>query len=172
MTCWIASSSDCPGTRSGVPLIGDRFRSIAIRPIFSDQITGHEADCHRDEKADSFKVIHQLQRPHIVRPHAVVASSTNLSAAILSSMWLITAVGFFSIVRKRGETDVTVRARVRSDLEALRKEYLPSLGPISASGGTDYPYRARIASKPLAVAIARMVEDIDYANFKDTAATR
>lgn len=36
-------------------------------------------------------------------------------------MWLMTTVGFFSIVRKPGETDLTVRARVRSDLEALEK---------------------------------------------------
>jgi hypothetical protein len=87
-------------------------------------------------------------------------------------MWLMTTVGFFSIVRKRAETDLTVRARVRGDLEALQKKYLSSLGPITAGGGTDYPYRARIASKALAAAVARMVEDIDYANFKDTAAAR
>ncbi len=42
-------------------------------------------------------------------------------------MWVMTPVGSFSIVRKRGETDLTVRARVRGDLEALEKEYLPSL---------------------------------------------
>lgn len=87
-------------------------------------------------------------------------------------MWLMTSVGFFSIVRKRGEIELAVRARVRGDLEALQKEYLPSLGPISAGGGTDYPYRARVESKALAAAIARMVEDIDYASFKDTAAAR
>lgn len=84
----------------------------------------------------------------------------------------MTTVGFFSVVHKSGETDLTVRARVRSDLEALEKEYLPSLGPITAGGGTDYPYRARVAPEALAAAIARMVEDIGYANFKDTVAAR
>lgn len=85
-------------------------------------------------------------------------------------MWLMTPVGFFSIVRKRGETDLTVRARVRGDLEDLEKEYLPSLGPIVAGGGTDYPYRAHVDPNALATAIARMVEEIDYSNFKDTVA--
>jgi len=84
----------------------------------------------------------------------------------------MTPVGFFSIVLKRGETDLTVRARVRGDLEALEKEYLPSLGPIIAGGGTDYPYRARVDPNALAAAIARMVEEIDYSNFKDTVAAR
>jgi len=87
-------------------------------------------------------------------------------------MWLITTVGFFSIVRKGGEPDLTVRARGREDLDALGEEYLPSLGPITAGGGTDYPYRARVPPGALAAAIARMVEDIDYANFKDRAAER
>jgi len=89
-----------------------------------------------------------------------------------SVMWLMTTVGFFSIVRKPDETDLTVRARVREDLEALEKEYLPSLGPIIAGGGTDYPYRARVDAQALATAIARMVEDIDYSNFKGTTAVR
>ncbi len=87
-------------------------------------------------------------------------------------MWLMTLVGFFSIVRKRGETELTVRARVRGDLEALGREYLPSLGPIIAGGGTDYPYRGRVDPTALAEAIARMVEEIDYSNFKDTVAAR
>ena len=82
-------------------------------------------------------------------------------------MWLITTIGFFSVVRKPGETDLTVRARARSDLEELRKVYLPTLGPTEAGSGTDYPYRARVSSEALAATVARMVEDIDYANFKD-----
>ena len=87
-------------------------------------------------------------------------------------MWLLTTFGFFSVVRKPGETGLTVRARVRTDLEALGKEYLPSLGPITADGGTDYPFRARVAPEALAAAVARMVEEIDYSNFKDTVDTR
>ena len=87
-------------------------------------------------------------------------------------MWLMTTVGFFSIVRKPGENDLTVRARARGDLEALVREYLPSSGPIVVGGGTDYPYRVRVATNVLAQAVARIVEDIDYPNFKNEVAGR
>jgi 8-oxo-dGTP pyrophosphatase MutT (NUDIX family) len=84
----------------------------------------------------------------------------------------MTSVGFFSVVRKRGDTDLTVRARVRGDLEALAEKYLPTLGPIEAGGGTDYPYRARTSASDFAVAVARIVEDVDYSNFKDSVLDR
>jgi hypothetical protein len=87
-------------------------------------------------------------------------------------MWLLTSVGFFSVVRKLGEADLTVRARSRSDLEALSTEYLPSLGPIIEGAGTDYPYRAHASPDFLAAAVARIVEDIDYSNFKNAVAER
>jgi hypothetical protein len=84
----------------------------------------------------------------------------------------MTSFGFFSVVRKSGETQLTVRSRVRGDLELLGEEYLPTLGPIEAGGGSDYPYRARVSSKDLADAVARMVENIDYSNFKNAVAER
>jgi hypothetical protein len=87
-------------------------------------------------------------------------------------MWLITTIGFFSVVRKRGESELTVRARAREDLEALASEYLPTLGPITVGGGTDYPFRARVAAETLARAVARLVGDIDYDNFKQAVALR
>ena len=34
-------------------------------------------------------------------------------------MWLFTTIGFFSVVRKPGETKLTVRARVAADLARL-----------------------------------------------------
>ena len=43
-------------------------------------------------------------------------------------MWLITTAGFYSIVQKSGEKDLTIRSRVRKDLEALRDKYLPGPG--------------------------------------------
>lgn len=63
----------------------------------------------------------------------------------MQTMWLVTPVGFFSVVRK--PTDIknktlTVRARVRSDLEALKAQYLPELGPIQESKVNDYRFRA------------------------------
>lgn len=89
-------------------------------------------------------------------------------------MWLITPVGFFSIVRKPGDLaagTLTVRARARGDLEALAAR-LPGLGPITDRGGTDYPYRARAPREALAEACAAMLREIDYANFKDAVAAR
>jgi hypothetical protein len=65
-------------------------------------------------------------------------------------MWLITTIGFFSVVIKPREDDLTVRARTRGDLEALSKLYLPTLGPIEVGTGTDYPYRARVSAQDFA----------------------
>lgn len=85
-------------------------------------------------------------------------------------MWLITPVGFFSVVRK--PTDIkdktlTVRARVRSDLEALKAQYLPELESIQESKVNDYRYRAVAPQSAIAATMARLIEDVDYANFKD-----
>jgi 8-oxo-dGTP pyrophosphatase MutT (NUDIX family) len=86
-------------------------------------------------------------------------------------MWLMTNFGFFSVVEKPGDKQdgvLTVRARVRDDLIALRNRYLPELGEIEANAGTDYKYRARISRNALANAAARIVGDIDYQNFKSS----
>ncbi|MBI4704877.1 MAG: hypothetical protein HY744_27550 [Deltaproteobacteria bacterium] len=50
-------------------------------------------------------------------------------------MWLFTSFGFFSVVQKPGEEGLTVRARVRSDLERPREQYLPGLREIRARRG-------------------------------------
>ena len=89
-------------------------------------------------------------------------------------MWVMTSIGFFSIVQKpedRASGELTVRARVRTDLEALRA-HLPSLGPIRDHAGTDYPFRARAPRAAVAEALSRLVAAIDYANFKDEVAGR
>jgi hypothetical protein len=83
-------------------------------------------------------------------------------------MWLITRYGFFSVVQKPGEKDLTIRARARADLEALRRRYLPSMGDIRVDEGTDYHYRASHAA--VAEALRCSVMDVNYANFKDTVA--
>ena len=85
-------------------------------------------------------------------------------------MWLITTTGFYSIVQKSGEKDLTIRARVRKDLEALRDKYLPDLGEIARNDNTDYRYRAKVSHADLAKAAAQMVRDINYDNFKNTVA--
>jgi hypothetical protein len=85
-------------------------------------------------------------------------------------MWLITRYGFFSVVRKPGDDNLTIRARARADLEALRLRYLPDLGPVRVGEGTDYRYRASATHASFAEAVSRTVMDIDYSNFKDTVA--
>lgn len=84
-------------------------------------------------------------------------------------MRLITPTGFFSIVQKSADTNsdtLTVRSRVRADLERLREQYLPSLGPIQDGGGTDYKFRAQTPRAEVAAAMARLAEALDDSNFK------
>lgn len=85
-------------------------------------------------------------------------------------MWLFTKFGFFSVVRKKGEAQLTVRARVAADLDRLRSTYLPALSPTVAGAGTDYPYRAQTSSAALGEALQRLVADLDYGNFKSEVA--
>lgn len=85
-------------------------------------------------------------------------------------MWLFTSFGFFSVVRKQGEPDLTIRSRARSDLLRLQRHYLPELSDPVAHKGTDYPWRSRCGHVDLARAMPRIVEHIDYANFKDEVA--
>ncbi len=85
-------------------------------------------------------------------------------------MWIITPVGFFSIVQKPddiGKDTLTVRARDKGDLEALRKHYMPSLGEIVTGTGTDYRFRAKAVRIEVAEAMDALVRDIRYNNFKD-----
>ena len=90
-------------------------------------------------------------------------------------MWLLTPIGFFSIVEKPGNREagtLTVRARVRKDLDSLRDEFLPELGAIVEGEGTDYRYRARAPREAVADATRRLALSIDYDNFKSEVARR
>jgi len=90
-------------------------------------------------------------------------------------MWIMTKLGFFSIVEKpedRKNGNLTVRARVRADLENLRKQFLPGLGPIQEDAGTDYRYRAKAKKADGGAALAGLTESVDYANFKNEVAKR
>jgi hypothetical protein len=85
-------------------------------------------------------------------------------------MWLMTPIGFFSIVEKacdRHDGTLTVRARVEGDLAALKARYLPELGEIQADQGTDYRYRAVAPRAAVARALSQLTLDLDYSNFKD-----
>ena len=77
-------------------------------------------------------------------------------------MWLITPLGFFSIVCKpdnEKQGTLTVRSRLKSDLEALRENFLPSLGSIAEGAGTDYRFRAKAQRNDIGKALAQMVQN-------------
>lgn len=87
-------------------------------------------------------------------------------------MWLMTNIGFFSAVQKPGTEFLTVRARVKNDLDVLRAKYLPDLSATVGHVGTDYPWRATVSHASFAAAIAKLVTDIGYSNFKNEVAAR
>ena len=87
-------------------------------------------------------------------------------------MWLFTPSGFYSVVQKRGDQHLTVRARDAADLDRLRAQYLPSLSATLATPRNDYPFRANATHKNFAAALGRIAKDIDYDNFKDAVASR
>jgi len=87
-------------------------------------------------------------------------------------MWLMTNFGFFSIVQKKDDDILTVRARARSDLETLKERYIPTLGHILKGEGTDYQYRAKVSREDMAEAMKRIIMDIDYPNFKNSVAEK
>jgi len=85
-------------------------------------------------------------------------------------MWLFTQVGYLSIVQKRGDRKLCVRARRRSDLDRFRETYCKSMTPTIATPSADYGFRAYIGRKALINAMRRVVKDIIYDNFKSQVA--
>lgn len=88
-------------------------------------------------------------------------------------MWIITELGFFSIVQKpedKASGMLTVRSRVRSDLESLGERHLKLATPITEYDASDYRYRAKARQADVAVAMASLAASIDYSNFKDRVA--
>jgi hypothetical protein len=80
-------------------------------------------------------------------------------------MWLFTTDGFLSIVFKGCRPDqVMVRARVEADL----KRAFPKAKITTSKPPADYRYRAVVTRKALTAYLRRMVEQLAYANFKDT----
>lgn len=87
-------------------------------------------------------------------------------------MWVFTTFGFFSIhvptFPERQPHVREVRARQWIDLEHFRDRYCPGLGPTIETPHSDYPYRAQVDAVMLADAMAAIVKDLQYSNFKDT----
>jgi hypothetical protein len=91
-------------------------------------------------------------------------------------MWLCTPFGMFMpALRPAGTIPagdsrlLQIRSRRRIDLERLRSQYLPELGPTIQLPHTDYEYRAYCTHEQWASALARMALDIDYVKFKEQA---
>jgi hypothetical protein len=84
-------------------------------------------------------------------------------------MWLYTTIGFFSVVKKQlsgAQGELQVRARVDGDLEALRERYMPELSPTIVTPRGDYKFRAAISAADFAKGMIKLVQAIDYSNFK------
>lgn len=86
-------------------------------------------------------------------------------------MWLFTQFGFYSIVRK--QDGIHVRARVRKDLENLKKaahldgDILDWRKPKPGGSKADYPYRIILTDNAALRRIMRVLADtLDYPNFK------
>lgn len=90
-------------------------------------------------------------------------------------MWLITAFGFFSVVEKgdqRASGKLTIRSRVREDLDALRAKYLPELTDTIETYDSDYRFRGIAPREAISRAFAEALNDIDYSNFKSEVARK
>jgi hypothetical protein len=79
-------------------------------------------------------------------------------------MWLFSQQGMFSIVEDQYSPEhLIVRARVKGDIE----RYWP-YAVVERTEHSDYLYRAPVPKTDVAEVIAKMVMDIDYANYKDS----
>ena len=86
-------------------------------------------------------------------------------------MWVTTTQGFYSVVAHRDEPDkLLVRARTREDIEALR-EQIPALEPFEDLDA-DYCHRAVVSRAEWVAALAQLVAELDYDNFKNAVAER
>ena len=81
-------------------------------------------------------------------------------------MWLMTQYGFFSVARQGEDSALyLVRARVRNDLENLRR--LAQLdSEIIESEDADYRYRIFISGDELETVMSVLAQTVDYENFK------
>ncbi len=94
-------------------------------------------------------------------------------------MWIATRYGFFSVVCARKSVTsreinpemLMVRARRRQHLESLITA-MPDIavrGEIMQSAGTDYPFRIFVSKTRWTTIMTKLVDDLDYGNFKNEA---
>ena len=97
-------------------------------------------------------------------------------------MWIFTKHGFFSAVcarkgnGKQGQPvdpdRIMVRGRLRSHLEALKKQFPELVGQseIQESAETDYAFRLFVPKAAWIQVLAGLAEETDYDNFKSEVA--
>lgn len=82
-------------------------------------------------------------------------------------MWLFTKHGFFSIVQKQKD-EFHVRSRSVEDLHNLTQQ-LPNgecFEILDSYPGSDYPYRAIVNARAVALIMFALADTLDYSNFK------
>lgn len=90
-------------------------------------------------------------------------------------MWLFTRLGFYSITRAADEPEkLQIRARTRAHLENLKLAFdthdgMALLGPIISTPAADYTWRIIADPDTVQIVLARLVDEIDYMNFKAAA---
>ena len=87
-------------------------------------------------------------------------------------MWVFTTCGFYSVVQTEANKrtgEVTVRARVKSDLTRLKRKYLKGnrfCSKITEDPRADYRFRFTVQRDVFADVMFEATKDIDYPNFK------
>lgn len=80
-------------------------------------------------------------------------------------MWLIADIGFFSFAEKpddKYEGTITVQSQNAVDLEKLRKELLPGLGPSVVATGEDYLVESKCSRSELTSVVSDLILNVDY----------
>jgi hypothetical protein len=85
-------------------------------------------------------------------------------------MWIFTVYGFYSVSAARNG-QVSVRARVRSHLERLRRRFRLR-NPIRLTENRDYRYRLWMSKQAWAGILAQLAAEQTWDNFKDAATAR
>lgn len=80
-------------------------------------------------------------------------------------MWIMTTIGFFSVVEKPKNT-MCIRARKMEDLQAFRKLF-PESSTILKTPKADYRYRVFVSRADFEKNFYKLVQLINYSNFKD-----
>jgi hypothetical protein len=87
-------------------------------------------------------------------------------------MWIHTKNGFYSVVKKKNEEHLTLRARCKEDMDAFIEamgEFEPGIceANVKVNVGTDYMYRIQITKKEFNLFMGLTIRELDYDNFKN-----